>query len=586
MGKLPDSHPRTPMTAERTGITAVRKNLHTNSRHDMTRKLIFLLLALAGLPAQAQQSRHNAETAKQLDLFNSLYKELDLYYVDTLEAKKNIDNAILYMLDQLDPYTVYYPEEKTSELKQMTTGKYAGIGSVITYRKDLDRCIINTPYDGMPAATAGLRPGDIILSIDGKDTGTCGDGDIGEYSSKVSEALRGQPGTTFTLKVKRPGTEKPLTFKLTRRTVTLPSVTYHRIAADSIGYVLLNGYTENTARDLRRTVAELKQAGARRLVLDLRGNPGGLMGEAVKVVNLFVPRGREVLSTRGKTKENTVTYKTQGDPLDLEMPIVVLTDFGTASAAEITSGALQDYDRAVIAGRRTYGKGLVQEPRELPYGAVLKLTTSKYYIPSGRCVQAYDFKDGTPVHLPDSLSKEFRTAAGRTVRDGGGITPDVAVELDSLPNLILYLENSDALFDYCVQYRNSHKEIAAPADFRLTDDEYEAFKAFVKEKKFTYDRQSQRALEMLKNIARREGYAEEAKAEFDALEAKLTHDEDFDFKRWEKEIRSVVERMIVGFYFHACGQTEYELRDDKDVETAIDLLRDDARYRAILSGRK
>lgn len=552
----------------------------------MRRIIIVLLTVTAGwLSAAAQRGSHNAVTAKQLDIFNSLYRELDLHYVDTLDAKKNVDNAILYMLNQIDPYTEYYPGERSAELKQMTTGKYAGIGSVITYRKDLDRCIINTPYEKMPAAEAGLRPGDVILSIDGQDTGTCGTGDAGDYSARVSEALRGQPGTTFTLKVKRGGTEKPLTFRLTRRTVTLPSLTYRAMLSDSIGYVLLNGYTENTARDLRRAVAELKQDGARRLVLDLRGNPGGLMSEAVKVVNLFIPRGKEVVGMRAKTKENTTSFKTQDEPLDIEMPVAVLTDFGTASSAEITSGALQDYDRAVIVGRRTYGKGLVQEMRDLPYGAVLKLTTSKYYIPSGRCVQAYEFKDGRPVHLPDSLSKEFRTAAGRVVRDGGGIVPDVAVEADSLPNLILYLENSDALFDYCVEYRNTHKEIAPPAEFRLSDSEYEAFKAYLKQKGFTYDRQSLRALDMLRQIARREGYAEEARAEFDALQSRLTHDEDFDFRRWEREIRRVVERTIVGFYYHERGAAEYEMRDDKDLDAAVALLRDDARYRALLAGK-
>lgn len=545
---------------------------------------ILSMLAATWLPVAAQQENHNAATAKQLDLFNSLYRELDLYYVDTLDAKKNIDNAILYMLDQIDPYTEYYPRERTDELKQMTTGKYAGIGSVITYRKDLDRCIINMPYENMPAAEAGLRPGDVILSIDGQDTGTCGTGDAADFSSRVSEALRGQPGSTFTLKVRRGDAEKPLSFRLTRRTVTLPSLTHSTMLSDSIGYVLLNGYTENTARELRRAIAELKQDGARRLVLDLRGNPGGLMSEAVKVVNLFVPRGKEVISMRAKTKENTTTFKTQNEPLDLEMPVAVLTDFGTASAAEITSGALQDYDRAVIVGQRTYGKGLVQEMRELPYGAVLKLTTSKYYIPSGRCVQAYEFKDGRPVHLPDSLSKEFRTAAGRVVRDGGGITPDVAVEADSLPNLILYLENSDALFDYCAAYRNAHETIAAPSEFRLSDEEYDAFRAYLKQKGFTYDRQSLRALDMLRRIARREGYAEEARSEFDALEARLTHDADFDFRHWEKEIRRVVERTIVSFYYYERGVAEYEMRDDKDLETAIALLRDDARYRALLAG--
>lgn len=548
------------------------------------KKILTLLCAAAlCIPAAAQQSRHNFETAKQLDIFNSIYKLLDLFYVDTLDAKKNVENAVLYMLDQIDPYTVYYPEDDTGELKQLTTGKYAGIGAVISYRKDLARCIINEPYAGMPAAEAGLRRGDVILSIDGKDTGTCTADDPSDFSSSVSEALRGQPGTQFEVRVRRPGREKPMTFKLTRRTVELPSVVLSKVLSDSVGYVQLNGYTENTARDVRRAVVELKQQGARRLVLDLRGNPGGLMDQAVDVVNLFLPRGKEVLSTRGKIAERNTTFKTKSEPLDTEIPLVVLVDFGTASAAEITAGALQDYDRAVIVGRRTYGKGLVQETRQLPYGGILKLTTSKYYIPSGRCVQAYTFKDGVPQHLPDSLSKAFKTAAGRTVRDGGGITPDVEVTLDSLPTLITYLALSDQLLDYSVGYRNAHDTIAPPAAFRLTDAEYAAFRQYLKDHKFTYDRQSRSVLDLLRHVAAGEGYAEEAKAEFDALEAKLIHNEDFDFTRWEKEIRQLVERSIVLNYYYQAGQAEYDLREDKDLEEALRIVCDDARRRALLA---
>ena len=548
------------------------------------KKILFTLCAaLLCLSAVAQQSRHNFETAKQLDIFNSIYKLLDLYYVDTLDAKKNIENAVLYMLDQLDPYTVYYPENETGELRQLTTGKYAGIGAIISYRKDLSRCIINQPYEGMPAAEAGLRRGDVILSIDGKDTGTCTADDPSDFSTSVSEALRGQPGTQFEVRVQRPGRERPMTFKLTRRAITLPSVVLSKVLSDSIGYVRLDSYTENTARDVRRAIVELKQQGATRLVLDLRGNPGGLMDQAVDVVNLFIPRGKEVLSTRGKVAERNATYKTQSEPLDVEIPLVVLVDFGTASSAEITAGALQDYDRAVIVGRRTYGKGLVQETRQLPYDNILKLTTSKYYIPSGRCVQAYTFKDGVPQHLPDSLSKAFRTAAGRVVRDGGGITPDVEVELDSLPTLITYLALSDQLFDYTVQYRNTHERIAAPDSFHITDADYAEFRQYLKDHKFTYDRQSRSVLDLLRRVADREGYAEEAKAEFDALEAKLTHNEDFDFQRWEKEVRQLVERTIVADYYYQAGQAAYDLRDDKDLEEALDLARDDARRRALLA---
>ena len=551
----------------------------------MKKTIIAALVAVfaAVVPGMAQQSKHNFETAKQLEIFNTIYKDLDLYYVDTLQAKKNIENALLYMLDQLDPYTVYYPEDKSAELKQMTTGKYAGIGAVIGYRKASDRCFISKPYEGMPAAVAGLHPGDVILAIDGKDVGKCGKKDPSDYSSSVSNALRGEPGSTFTIKVQRPGTSKPLTFKLTRETIAIPSITFATVISDSVGYVALNGYTENTARDLRRAIAELKKQGARNLILDLRGNPGGLMGEAVKVVNLFVPRGKEVLRTKGKVKENTATYKTLDEPLDLTMPLVVLTDFGTASAAEITSGALQDYDRAVVMGRRTYGKGLVQETHAVPYGGVLKLTTSKYYIPSGRCVQAYQYKDGAPVHLPDSLARVFHTAAGREVRDGGGITPDIEVKLDSLPNLLLYLETSDQLFDYCANYRNSHSRIAPAKDFKMTDEEYNEFKKYLKDNNFTYDRQSLHVLSVLRTVAQREGYAQEAKAEIDSLEAKLKHNEDFDYRYWEKQIREAVESMIVENYYYDRGVAEYELRDDKDVEAALKLLRDPKRYNAILS---
>lgn len=545
-----------------------------------------LLLAIAACllaaPAAAQ-SRHNAETAKQLDIFNALYSDLDRYYVDTLSAKKNVENAVAYMLEQLDPYTEYYPEDAAADLHQMTTGKYAGIGALISARKDLDRCIISEPYEGQPAAEAGLRPGDVILAIDGRDVGLLSDTVAADYSSAVSAALRGEPGTTFELRVRRPTVKKELTFRLTRRAITLPSITCTTVLADSIGYILLNGYKEGTARDVRLALAELKKQGARRLVLDLRGNGGGLMGEAVNLVGLFVPRSREVVSTRGKLKENTATYRTTSAPLDTDIPIVVLTNYGTASAAEITSGALQDYDRAVIVGRRTYGKGLVQETHDLPGNAVLKLTTSRYYIPSGRCVQAYKFEDGEPVALPDSLSKTFHTAAGRPVHDGGGITPDVVVKADTLPNLLIYLSRSDALFDFCAEYRNTHPTIAAPEKFSLTDAEYADLRRYLREHGFTYDRRSLTLLGELRKVAAFEGYAAEAADALNALEAKLSHNEDFDFERWRPEITRLVERNLVQFYYYDSGASLYELRDDDDLREALSILRDDARYRSLLA---
>ncbi len=551
----------------------------------MARLLFLAVLFLAALsPARAQQTGHNFEVAKNLDIFNALYRELDLYYVDTLDAKKNIDNALLYMLVQIDPYTEYYAEENTGDLRQMATGKYGGIGSVVRYKRGEDRCILEQPLEGMPAALAGLRPGDVIMAIDGKEIAPCGKQDSVAYVKMVSGRLRGEPGTSLVLRVRRPGAGRTLTAKLTRRNIVLPSVALHTMAGDSVGYIHVSKFIEGTASEIRRAVVELKQQGARRLVLDLRGNPGGLVDEAVKTVNLFIPRGRTVVSIKGKVKEVNHTYKTTIDPLDPDIPLAVLTDEHSASAAEITSGALQDYDRAVVIGQRTYGKGLVQQDRELPYKAMVKITTGKYYIPSGRCVQAYSFEDGEPVHLADSLAKDFLTAAGRIVKDGGGVTPDITVEPDSLPNLVYYLMASDQLFDYAVLYRNTHESIAAPSRFTLTADEYSDFCAYLKKNGFSYDRQSLRVLGTLRRIAGMEGYGTEAKSELDALEAKLRHNESRDYVRWEKEIREVVEGEIVGNYYYTRGAEEYALRGDKCLRRALRTLCNDKEYRKLLSG--
>lgn len=548
------------------------------------KKRIFLLLAALPLMAasQTRESGHNFEVAKNLEIFNDLYRELDLNYVDTLNAGKNIENAIYYMLGRLDPYTEYFPENNTDELKQLTTGKYAGIGSGISLRRSEGRCIIAEPYEGMPAAEAGLRPGDLILAQDGKDYGTAEPGKEADYSQRVSASLRGTPGTTFELTVRRYGVAEPLTFRITRRMVTQPSVPFATVLHDSIGYLQLNGYTESTARDVRLCVADLKQRGARRLVIDLRGNPGGLVDQAVKVVNIFVPKNREVVSIKGRLSANDVTYRTQDEPLDERIPLAVMVDYGTASAAEITSGALQDYDRAVIIGQRTYGKGLVQAPRQLPFNAILKLTTAKYYIPSGRCIQAYDYQDGRPRHLPDSVAKEFHTAAGRPVRDGGGIKPDVEVTPDSLPDLLDYLDGSNALYDYVADYCNRHPQIAAPAQFHLTEAEYQAFIDFMKKEKFAYSNRSKAALDILRRIAESEGYAGLAGPELDSLESKLAPGIDHDFGYWKKDILELVESRIVACYYYARGVSEYLLSGDKELARTLQLLADDEAYAAML----
>ncbi len=552
----------------------------------MKKFILLLLLTCSPLSHWAQKSEstenQNLNISRYLEIFNYLYKELDLYYVDTLDAQKNITNALSYMLQQIDPYTEFYDQDDTDDLRMMATGKYAGIGSIISYHEPSDRCIISEPYEGQPAAKAGLQRGDIILRIDGEDMDVCGNGDRQKYSSKISNALRGEPNTTLEITIARPGKNDTLTFHIERETISLPSVDYSGIVSDSIGYISVNSYTENTSREFRQAWMELKEKGAHRLIIDLRGNGGGIMVEAVKMVNLFLPRGLEVLSTRGKVKEMNSIMKTTNEPLDTELPIVVLTDFGTASAAEITSGALQDYDRAVIMGRRTYGKGLVQTVRNLPYHTKVKVTTSKYYIPSGRCVQAYEYKDGLPQHLPDSLAKTFYTKAGRPVLDGGGITPDILLQQDTLPNLITYLAISDQLTDYAVHFRQQHETIAPAHQFVLSDEEYKELLLFLKNKNFTYDQRSRELLSLLRNIATFEGYAEETKNEFESLESKLTHNLDYDFKKWETEIRRVVESAIVTDYYFQRGRQEYELRHDKDIKAAIELLNNDKKYREIL----
>lgn len=525
--------------------------------------------------------------AKNLDIFNALYRDLDLYYVDTLDASKNISNAAQYMLEMLDPYTEYYAEQNTDDLKQLTTGKYAGIGVLTHYRPDLKRCVVAKAFANMPAALAGVQTGDVIVGIDGRNIEPCTSADNevqSQYATDISAKMRGEAGTTFELKVQRPYTDKIHTFKITRRNIVRPSVTLSAMAADSVGYIKLSQFIEGTSNEIRRALVELKQQGARKLILDLRDNPGGVLEEAVKTVNLFIPRGREVVSTRSKVKELNHTYRTTLDAQDTDLPIVVLTNGGSASAAEITSGALQDYDRAVIMGQRTYGKGLVQQSRELPYKAILKLTTGRYYIPSGRCVQAYKFKDGEPIHLADSLSHEFHTANGRIVRDGGGITPDIVLKADSLPNLLLYIENSNQLFDYCVQYHNSHRHIAPATAFKLSEEEYADFCAYMKTNKFSYDRQSLRLLKTLRQVASFEGYDQQASAELDALEKKLQHNEDYDFKHWEGEIRKIVEGAIVENYYYESGHENYNLINDKEVEQAVKLLNNRYQMHKILSG--
>lgn len=554
----------------------------------MHKKIIGLFfLFMVGILAGNAQKR-SFETSKNLDVFNSIYKELDLFFVDSLNAQKTIRVGIDAILNSLDPYTVYYASDETKSLKLMITGKYVGIGSMIRYYKKADRVVIDEPYEGQPAALAGVKAGDIILSIDGKDTGKKGNKSTSAFVSSVSDQLKGEPGTNFVLKVQRPGVKDPLSFKITRKTVKMPAIPYYTLLPNNIAYINLSMFTEGCAQELRRAFVELKEQGATSLILDLRENGGGSMGEAIDIVSMFVPKGTAVLSTKGKTKAATAEYKTTKEPIDTKIPIVVLVNGGTASSSEITSGALQDEDRAVIIGSRTYGKGLVQVTRDLPYGGILKVTTSKYYIPSGRCIQAVDYashrySDGVSTRIPDSLTHVFKTRLGREVRDGGGITPDLTVKKDSMATMLYYMITSDELFDYVTSYVERHPTIAPAAQFSITDEDYADFEKYMSGTKFSYDAQSGKALNELKKIAKAEGYLSDAQDAFKALEQKLKPNLQKDLERNKKDIKNIINGEIIKRYYYQKGTIQYSLKDDKDLKEAYRILGNIQEYNRILT---
>lgn len=549
----------------------------------MKKKIIItgILVVLLGAGFTTINNK-DLEIVKNLDIYCTLFRELNMFYVDEVAPEELVTTSINSMLGSLDPYTTYIPEKEMDMFNFQTTGEYGGIGSLI--RRSEDQVIIADPYENFPAAKSGLRAGDVLLEVSGKKTN-------GMDISDVSDLLKGEPGTALTIKAKRPYTDEVLDFNLEREKIVITNVPYHGMLSDHVGYIRLSNFTTNASAEVRKAFLDLtKNDGFNRLVLDLRSNPGGLMIEAVRTCNLFIDKGELIVSTKGKVKKWDSEYKTTGQALDTEIPIVVLVNRGSASASEIVAGAMQDLDRAVVIGQRTFGKGLVQTTRPLKYNAQLKVTTAKYYIPSGRCIQALDYtnrnEDGSVGAIPDSLISEYETRNGRPVYDGGGIRPDIEVVPENLSEITLRLYTENMYFDYATKYRNTEDSIGRPGSFLLTDAEYDAFKEFVTRKDFEYETASEKAFDKLLETAKREKYYQLSEEEFAALKAKLSHNNMQDMETFREEIQQILEEEIVGRYYYHSGRIKKQIRDDIQLDKAVDVISNTVQVENILNGKE
>ncbi|MCF0182338.1 MAG: S41 family peptidase [Muribaculaceae bacterium] len=544
-----------------------------------------VLAALVVPTAMGDKNDNNiASVSRNLDVFNTLYKELNAFYVDTINAKKSIETAIGAMLDDIDPYTEYIPASQQDEFRTITTGEYGGIGSYIMQRKSGKNGVyISGPYKDSPAAKAGLRPGDRIIMIDNDSVLTWS-------SDSVSAHLKGQPNTKVRLVVERPWVDDSIiTVNITREKITVDPVPYYGVVHGCIGYINLSTFNEHSAQQVKDAIIELKKnPDVKFLALDLRGNGGGLMESAIQIVGHFVPKGTQVLVTRGRDKQSEKTYKTTAEPVDTQIPLAVLIDGGSASSSEITAGALQDLDRAVVIGSRSFGKGLVQSTRPLPYDGLLKVTIAKYYIPSGRLIQELDYshrnEDGTAKTIPDSALRVFYTAAGREVREGHGITPDIKVDYPELTRVVYNIVRDHWAFDFATKYASQHESIPDPAHFEVTDEIFNEFKAFIDPEKFNYDKVCEQGLEALKKLAKAEGYMNDSTtAAFDHLEKMLKHDLDNDLDINRKEINKALAQEILDRYYYNKGQIEYMTRNDETVGKTLEMFAKPGEYERILS---
>jgi carboxyl-terminal processing protease len=521
------------------------------------------------------------EISKNLDIFSSLYKELNIYYVDETDSGDLMKTAIDAMLESLDPYTTYIPESEKEDFEFMTTGQYGGIGAVIT--KKGDWVYVSEPYEGFPADKAGLIAGDKFVEIAGKSV-------EGKSTEDVSKVLKGEPNTSVKVLIEREGVKKPFEVEITRQEIKLNSVPYYGMVSDSIGYIKTRSFTRNISKEVSDAYNELNSDNQLKgLVLDLRSNPGGLLNEAIKMSNLFIDQGQEIVFTKGKVKEWDKSYKTRSTALDTSMPLVVLINRSSASASEIVSGAIQDLDRGVVLGQRSFGKGLVQQTRKLSYNAQLKVTTAKYYIPSGRCIQALDYssrdEDGSVGKTPDSLRTEFKTLVNkRTVYDGGGITPDIEIEPHKYSNILRSVISKRHIFNFANSFRSNNDSISSAKTFVVTDAIYDDFKQFLNDKEYEYETKTEKTISSIKKDAEKEKYLEDLEEELEALTLKMEQSKNNDIERFKDEIIEVLEAEIATRYYYQKGKIEATLKHDEELAEAINVLNDLEKYNAILLG--
>lgn len=545
-----------------------------NYKINLIKRLFFSIVLLFSLQAKAQSN--GFEVIKSLELMDQIYENLDLYFVDDVQPGKLSKVAIDAMLKELDPYTVYYAEANIEDYRLMTTGQYGGIGSLI--KKADEYVYISEPYEGNPAQKSGLRAGDKILEIDGKTM-------FNKPSDQVSDALKGPKGTVVKILVERFNEGNKL-IEITRDEIKIPDVPYYGIIKEKVGYISLNSFTQTASEEVKKGIIAMQKEGMEQLILDLRGNGGGLLIEAVKIVNFFVPKDKVVVFTKGRVKEENHVYKTMDEPIALGLPLIVLIDEGSASASEIVAGSLQDLDRAVIIGEQSYGKGLVQRTYDLKYGSKVKITIAKYYTPSGRCVQRLEYYDkesgAKPKEISDSLLRKFKTQNGRDVIDGRGIDPDLAIEKEDLSQFSALLFNKNILFNYATQYRSNNKEIATADKFQLSDDEYAIFKTYVLNAKLNYSTAAQNALKKLKLEAEKEGTFDELKAEYENILVKISPDPAKDLDKYRIEITEMLENEIVSRYYFQKGRTINSFEHDPAVIKAIQTAMDNNSYNAIL----